>query len=223
MRCLVCFTVLWFLLCPFPAIAGAWLRQKGETFVSLTAITRHGDPLAAREISLYADHGLGPGLSLGLDLNQRPGSSGHATLFARLPLSRPGARLKFATEAAVGGHHWQGTWHPMYRLTLSAGRGFSTRSGAWGWMAVDLSRERRFGDALPIHKLDATLGLSAPARIRPILQVETAHIAGQPLLWAVIPGLLIDAPNRRTWHIGLERKSAGHQTLGLKIGLWQRF
>ncbi|TDK42152.1 hypothetical protein [Antarcticimicrobium luteum] len=206
-----------------PAGAGAWQRETGRGFVSTTGTLRQGDPDARQELSVYADYGLAPRLTIGADVNERPGIAGHAVLFARLPLSRPGARARLAAEAAFGGHHWRGAWDPMYRLTLSYGRGSTTRSGATGWLALDAAYERRLGMNVPIYKLDATLGLSAPGRLRPILQVETAHIPGQPLIWAVTPGVLIDSRRNATWLIGLERKSAGRDTVGLKIALWRWF
>lgn len=224
MRCLVWLMMVWFAICPArPAGAGAWMRDEGTGFLSTGAILRQGDPQAARELSLYGDYGLSPRLTLGVDVNQRPGVSGHALLFARLPLNAPEARSKFALETALGGHHWMGDWSPMYRVTFSAGRGFTTRKGAHGWIALDASYERRLGDTDPAYKLDGTIGLSGPARLRPILQIETAFSPGQPVFWAVTPGLLIEGGHNRTWHLGLERKSASRDTLGLKLGLWLQF
>ncbi|MDF1717606.1 MAG: hypothetical protein P1U75_13175 [Antarcticimicrobium sp.] len=215
--------LLFALLCTAPpAGAGAWMRETGSGFLSVSGTLRQGDPDARRELSVYADFGLSPRLSLGIDVNERPGVAGHALLFARLPLSRPAAHTRVAIEAALGGHHWRGAWDPMYRLTLSLGRGFLTRRGA-GWYAIDAGYERRLGNSTPIYKLDATLGLSAPGRIRPILQLETAHIPGQPLFWAVAPGVLIDTGHDTTWLVGLERKSAGRDTVGIKFALWHRF
>ena len=206
-----------------PAAAGAWLREPGRGFLSTTATLRQGDPDARQELSLYAEYGLTPRLTLGADINARPGTSGHAMVFARLPLSRPGARNRLALETALGGHHWQGDWDPMYRLTLSYGRGLTTRSGILGWLAVDAAYERRLGMSDPIYKLDATLGRSGPGRIRPILQVETAHIPGRDFIWSVAPGVMIDSRRSATWVVGLERKSASRDTLGLKIALWHWF
>jgi len=215
--------LLFALLCTAPpAGAGAWMRETGRGFLSVSGTLRQGDPDARREVSVYADFGLSPRLTLGIDVNERPGVAGHALLFARLPLSRPAARTRVAVEAALGGHHWRGAWDPMYRLTLSLGRGFLTRRGA-GWYAIDAGYERRLGNSTPIYKLDATLGLSAPGRIRPILQLETARIPGQPLFWAVAPGVLIDTGHDTTWLVGLERKSAGRDTIGIKVALWHRF
>lgn len=224
MRYLIWLMSIWLIACPArPASAGAWLRDEGTGFLSSGAILRHGDPQAAHELSLYGEYGIAPRLTLGLDLNERPGYSGHAVAFARLPLSRPAARNTFALETALGGHHWLDDWSPMYRITLSAGRGFTTSQGANGWIALDASYERRLGNSDPAYKLDGTIGLSGPARLRPILQVETSYSPGQPFFWAVIPGLLIETKGNRNWHVGIERKSAGQDTLGIKFGLWQRF
>ncbi|MGD9861794.1 MAG: hypothetical protein AB7S99_01155 [Pseudodonghicola sp.] len=223
MRCLGLVLVVFVLISARSAGAGAWMREEGTVFLSLTGTLRQGDPDARQELSVYSEYGVSPRLTLGTDINERPGLSGHALLFARRPLSRPAARTRLAVETAVGGHHWLGRWHPMYRLTLSAGRGFTTAQGATGWLSVDAAYERRLSAPVPAYKLDATLGLSSPGRIRPILQVETAHIPGKPLFWAVTPGLTIDTGGTATWLVGLERKSAGHDTLGLKIGLWRRF
>lgn len=205
------------------ADAGAWLRQPGRGFASATGTLRQGDPDARQEVSLYTEYGLTPRLTLGADINERPGISGHAMVFARLPLSRPGARNKFAIETALGGHHWRGDWDPMYRLTLSYGHGFVTRRGISGWLALDAAYERRLGFSDPIWKLDATLGRSAPGRIRPILQIETSFIRGQDPIWAIAPGLMIDTRRSAAWVVGLERKSAGRDTVGLKIALWHWF
>ncbi|MDX2482440.1 MAG: hypothetical protein QNK42_02130 [Pseudodonghicola sp.] len=206
-----------------PTAAGAWLREPGRGFLSTTGTLRQGDPDAWQEVSIFAEYGLAPRLTIGADINERPGIAGHALLFARLPLSRPGARARLAAEAAFGGHHWRAAWDPMYRLTLSYGRGFTLRRGAAGWLALDAAYERRLGMTVPIYKLDATLGLSKPGRLRPILQLESALVPGQPLIWAVTPGLLFDSRRDTTWLLGVERKSASRDTLGLKIALWRWF
>ncbi len=205
-----------------PATAGAWMRETGHGFLALSDTARQGAPDARRELSVYADLGLSPCLAIGIDVNEHPRSAGHALLFARLPFSRPAARTRLAVEAALGGHHGRGIWNPMYRLTLSLGRGFRTRRGA-GWYAIDAGYERRLGTPAPIYKLDATLGLSSPGRLHPILQVETALIPGQPLFWTLSPGLLIDTGRDTTWLVGLEHKSAERETLGIKLALWHRF
>lgn len=205
-----------------PAGAGAWLRDEGAAFVSVIGTARRGDPDATFETSVYGEYGLTPGLTLGFDLNERPGIAGHALMFARLPLGAVGRRTKLAVEIGLGGHHWQGAWDPMYKLTLSLGRGFYSRWG-FGWLALDAAYERRLGNPDPIYKLDATLGLAAPRRVNPILQIETARIRNHPMIWAVAPGLLIEGRKGTAWLIGIERKSVVRDTIGVKFGLWRRF
>ena len=213
-----------------PAGAGAWMRESGHGFLALSGTFRQGDRDTRRELSAYADLGLSPHLAIGVDINDRPVSTGHALLFARMPLTPPAAHTRLAAEIAIGAHHGPESgayyepdvWAPMYRVTLSLGHGFQTRRGA-GWYAIDAGYERRFGNTTPTYKLDATLGLSAPGRIHPILQLETAQTPGRPLDWTASPGLLIDTNRDTTWLIGLEGRSAGHGTIGIKLALWHRF
>lgn len=204
------------------AWAGAWLQEPGKAFLAVTATLRHGDPMARFETVIYGEYGLAPRLTFGLDINQRPGVSGHALLFARTALGPATGRNRYAIEAAVGGYDWLGQWQPMYKTALSFGRGIEFR-GIPGWLAVDAAFERRIGTPAPTYKLDATIGLSGAARVQPILQIETARTSGLPLMWTITPGITIKGPKDTTWVVGLERKSVIRQTIGLKLGLWRRF
>jgi len=205
-----------------PARAGAWLREKGAGFLSLTTTLRNIDGAWQYENGFYLEYGLTPRLTLGLDVNEAAGLAGHALVFMRLPVGPPERRTKIALELGVGGHHWQGQWGEMLKSTLSVGRGFSSRWGD-GWVNVDVGVELRRPLPDPAFKLDATIGLSPWRRIRPILQIESTYISGSPLIWSVIPGVLIDGPENTTWQIGVARKTAGQSSLGLKIGLWREF
>jgi len=205
-----------------PAGAGAWLREKGAGFVSLTTTLRNLDGSWQTENGFYLEYGLAPRLTLGVDVNDIPGLAGHALVFARLPIGPPDRPTKIALELGVGGHQWQGQWGKMLKSTLSVGRGFSSRWGD-GWVNIDTAVEVRNLFPDPAFKLDATIGLSAGRRVRPILQIETTYISGSPLIWSVIPGVLIDGAKNTTWQIGVARKTAGQSSLGLKIGLWRQF
>ena len=210
------------LLAATPAQSGAWLREHGEAFLAVTATLRRGDPQAQLENAIYGEYGLRPRLTLGIDINQRPGISGHALLFARFPLNSDTARTRLAIEAAVGGYHWQGQWRPMYKTALALGRPIKLR-GVPGWLALDAAIEQRVGTPAPMLKLDATLGLSGAARVQPILQIETARSSGLPFMWSVTPGITIKGPNDTTWLLGVEAKSVLQKTVGIKLGFWRRF
>ncbi|MFK7753998.1 MAG: hypothetical protein AB8B51_15815 [Sedimentitalea sp.] len=204
------------------ATAGAWLRGEGSGFLSLGATARHDGAQWLREFAVYADYGLRPRLSVGLDLNDSPGAAGHALVFVRLPIIADDRPFKLATELAIGGHHQSNQWFGMLKASLAYGRGFESKWGA-GWLAVETAVERRFGAADPIFKLDANIGLSQGSGPRPLFKIETAYIPGKPLLWAVSPALMFDTPNGNTWVVGLEHRNDGTPKYGISLNYWRRF
>ncbi|MEX0304320.1 MAG: hypothetical protein AB3N24_18015 [Leisingera sp.] len=204
-----------------PAVGGAWLEKPGQGFASASATYRQASGQGAHELSYYGAYGITSKLSLGVDLNQNSDLSGHAMNFARLPLRRA-PRYRLAVEAGFGGNHFQGLWQIMQRTTLSYGRSFET-SGGPGWLAIDAAYELRNGGREAIWKLDATLGLHRPGKPAPMLQIETAKPASGRFSYALTPALRIPLKARRELVLGLEYRRAGGQSLGLELGLWQKF
>jgi hypothetical protein len=205
-----------------PAAGGAWLREPGTGFLSLSATQRFYQPGTGTELALYGEYGLTPRLTFGLDLNDQPGQSGHALAFVRLPITPPASRLRAALELAAGAHHQGYDWHPMTKGTVSLGRGFESGLG-FGWWSVDAAIEQRFGPGDEIYKLDATAGLSPTTRPRPLLKVETSKVAGKRLFWAITPSLTLKDKRGRVWVAGIERKYAGRNSIGLVARLWLDF
>lgn len=219
-------TVLNILICYLCAVpqahAGAWLREQNTAFLSVSATVRHMNGTWRTENSFYGEYGVLPHLTLGLDINQMAGIAGHALAFARLPIGSPKQRTRLAVELGIGKHHVRGQWDTMLKSTLSIGHEFSSQWGE-GWFNIDASLEQRRPVTDPAFKLDAAIGLSSSRRLRPFLQLESTFASGQPTIWSLTPGVLIDRPNNTTWQIGLERRTAGQSSLGLKFGLWRRF
>ncbi len=213
------------ILCLFAAPqarAGAWLREQDTAFFSVSATVRYTNKTWRSENNFYGEYGVTPRLTLGLDINEMAGIAGHALVFARLPIGPADRRTKLAVELGIGKHHVRGQWGTMLKSTLSVGRGFSSRWGN-GWFNVDAALEQRRPAPDPAFKLDGAIGLSNGRRIRPFLQLESTFISGQSPIWSLTPGVLIDGRNNTTWQIGLERRTAGQSSLGLKFGLWRRF
>ncbi len=204
------------------AQAGAWLRDPGSLFIAATTTTRLSPTEITTEGALYAEYGLRPKLTLGLDINHKIGYSGHALTFVRYPIGPRDRRNRYAVELGLGGHHWQGDWSPMAKLAVSMGRGLEFRRGN-GWLAVDAAIEQRFGNPDPLYKLDATLGLPLWGRIGPMLQVETAKTRDLPLFWSVTPGLRYETKKLGTFVVGYESKHGIESTHGIKFGLWRDF
>ncbi|MBY6137696.1 hypothetical protein KUV61_17810 [Nocardioides marinus] len=205
-----------------PVAAGAWLEPVGAGFTSASATfrTRQADP--EPELSFYGAYGLTPGVTLGVDLNSNRALSGHAVLFARLPLHQ-GPTHRVAAELGLGGNRVEGRWHMMQKATLSYGRGFQTGAGHSGWIAVDASYELRNSRTQPIWKLDGTLGLNTGAAFAPMIQLETAWPQGGQPSYTLTPSLRYQLPERRELLIGLALGHEKRSSFGLKLGLWQKF
>lgn len=211
------------LLLAAPAAAGAWLEPAGRGFASASAVVRNQDAGDGPELSYYGAYGAAAQLTLGVDLNNGSGLSGHALVFARLPLHQ-GTRHRLAAEIAIGGNHVQGRWMMMQRAALSYGRGFETAAGRSGWLAVDAGYELRSSGAQATWKLDATLGLNLPARPAPMLQLETSWPEGGAPGYVLTPSLRYPLAGSRDLIVGLAMDGGSKgSALGLKLGLWQRF
>lgn len=203
--------------------AGAWLRAPGQSFVAVTGTVRTNDGLLTEsETGIYAEHGLARRLTLGLDLNDRARTSGHALIFARVPLSKGPGLSKWAFEVGVGGHHYQSDWRRMLKATLSYGRTLPTRRG-YGWIALDGGIEFRSGSQGRLHKLDAVIGLPVTPKLKALLKVETNHASDRPFVYAVTPGVLLGAPSATRWVLGLEHRHESLRTTGLRLEIWRTF
>lgn len=214
----------WLLVCLIclagapPAGAGAWLERKGETQLIVTGTYRWNRAGIAQEGGLYATHGFRDRLTLGFDAFTSLGGSGHALVFARLPLGSQDSPRRTALEIALGGHRQSADWAPMLRLSLAHGRG-----SAKGWFDLAASLEHRAGQPDLAWKLDASLGRSGPARLRPMLQAGIGRTADGVTEWRASAHVLIAARDRQTVVLGLERKRSGTATTAITLALWHRF
>lgn len=202
------------------AEAGAWLREDGSGFVAASATLRANDPDA--ENGIYADCGLAPRLTVGIDLNDQAGQSGHALIFARLPLADPDGRSRLSAQLGLGAHHLNRQVAPMVRASLLWGRGMG--SDGSGWFAIDATIEHRAGQGTPIWKIDSVLGLPGEGRVRSMLKLETAYKSGFGPSVTATPSLIFRDQRGRRWVTGFELRSAGwRRSAGLTLGLWQEF
>lgn len=206
-----------------PALSGAWLRDKGTGFYSISTTFRDTPSGLAVETDGYIEYGAWPRVTLGATLNETQGSTGHILGFLRLPIRTGAERAKWAAEIGLGAWHIGPDWRPMGKLTLSYGRGLSWGKQAQGWFSVDASVEHRQGKPDPTWALQTTLGQSFGGKVRPMVKLGLEHIDGSPLGWSASAHILIDGPKRLTWVAGIERKRAGDTTTALSLGLWKNF
>ena len=96
------------------AEAGAWLREKGDGFYSVSNTFRSFSDRMGQENGLYLEYGLTPKLTFGFDLNQGDSNSGHGAVFVRFPLGKAPGKNRFAMELALGAHYQGVEVAPMH-------------------------------------------------------------------------------------------------------------
>lgn len=203
-----------------PADAGAWLREKGKAFLANSVtLTRGGGQVLGYGSAVYAEYGAFEKLTLGLDLHMTGTMAGHVRLFGRVPLGRGDRPYRLAAELALGAVNAGTGWDPAWRAAIGYGRGLG-QDGS-GWLSVDFGVEDSGAGPFMV-KLDATIGLPGQSRIRPMVQIETAHDRLSGFSWGVIPQAIIPTKKGKSrWVVGAELRSGARY--GLKLGLWRDF
>jgi hypothetical protein len=224
--------LLCLLLAPRDAAAGAWPREKGATFLSVshTVSTGLATLLVPTEdlrgyTSFYAEHGLTATWTVGLDAGSGSGtdtSPRAALVFARRPLGH-GEVNRFAAEFGLGYQH-DATDGSQARLRpgLSWGRGFESRWGG-GWLGLETSADLRLPSGDVAYKADATAGLRPREDWMVIFQVQTGLYPDSDPLVRLAPSVVRRLGGHAHAQLGLLAGVAGDDAIGAKLALWFEF
>lgn len=228
------------------APAGAWLQEEGAAFVSLGyEITTPRDALSQEALAidptpplygyttLYAEYGLRPWLTVGVDAGRDEGpDEWEGVAFARIALSPPDWRHRWALQAGIGQRRYTqpGDFYPqesretetIARLWLGWGTGFA-RPFQGGWLAIDAMAEHRASTGGRVTKLDATAGLRTGDRTSLLLQLQTGDYPGSPAYAKLLTGMVRDLPLDLALETSLIFGLRENDRLGLRTALWWRF
>ena len=215
MRCLLCLLLL--TLCPAAALAGAWLREEGTGFSSLSFYASEPFDEESYYTGLYLEYGLRPNLTVGFDLGRGVTGQGKTIAFARLPIKRQGQN-RLAFELGLGRIAGQ----QVLRPGLAYGRGFDTRWGG-GWLALDSFVELDLGDRQVDVKSDLTLGVTLDSGRRWMLQLQAGRAADEPEFLRIVPSTTYEIRPGWQLELGLSKALTGARESGVKLGLWRAF
>ncbi|QFT58775.1 hypothetical protein FIU94_08050 [Sulfitobacter sp. THAF37] len=206
-----------------PAQAGAWMREKGTSFVSSTFVLNR---LLDQSSSTYVEHGWSDDLTIGADIslaNSHLGlQSGAATFFFRRRLGPAESTQKWAYEIGAGTAWVQDLMLPHVKLGLSWGRNFEA-AGRWGWMGVDGALFWDVSTGRRAAKLDGTVGYNFSDVTAGMIQIYLAQIDGQSHA-TFAPSILIRPRNRNfRIQIGTESPFDAFSATSVKLGIWREF
>lgn len=217
---------------PGTAVAGAWPRPKGETFVSLAARYSTGARTlisALQDIqsynSIYAEYGLTEKLTIGLDAGWGAGPGQSVTgalVFGRIPVWAPGEQ-KVAVDLGFGYLDATDTGQELrIRPGLSWGRGFESRWGG-GWLGMESSVEFRTPSGNTAVKVDFTAGLKPTERWMTILQVQTGAYPDAVPLARLAPSVVRKLGPHSHLQVGAQLPLYGDNAYGVMLGMWFTF
>lgn len=226
--------VLLSLLAPGIAGAGPWPREKGHAFFSLTHETA-GD--GGGWTALYAEYGLTPRWTLGLDVGNSPDRT-IAMAFVQRAVGaqdRPG-RLAFSSGIGIE----TGIAPQAFGMMGATwGRSLGTPLGP-GWLAVE--PQLRMGVALSedwpptlvldedgklattgLAKLDLTLGATARPGLILMGQVQMEQALEEDPTARLTASAVRDVGRRGKVLLGLSAPVMGDGDPALKLGTWLEF
>ncbi len=216
-----------FLLCllcaPTVGSAGAWPREKGEVFLSLSQEIYDAGRANEQYTKLYAEYGFSPRFTLGAETsNSAAYGKQSIAAFVRARVGKPDARQKLAIELGLGVEKAPSGPSNFLRGGTSWGVGFESPLGH-GWGNIDVSTEYWLLTGSLVQKADFTLGLQAKKRTKLILQLQTG---GGPMVQdyaRFAPSVVYELRPGRLVEFGVRKGLYGDRSQGVKIGTWLQF
>lgn len=206
-----------------PAWAGAWLKEKGGGFVSLSFGANLSSEMTA---AIYVEYGLSDSTTIGLDVNGFSSETkelyGYANVFFRRAIGPTDRPNKFAYELGIGGYWVDDSARPALKSTLSWGRGFQLKDRN-GWLNMDgaFIYEPTFGSHMT--KLDATIGMELGQTTTGIFELAVGH-KDDKTFGSIEPSILLRPKKMNLqFKLGANIPFEDQEKSALKLGIWRSF
>lgn len=229
-----------------PADAGPWPRDKGATFLSLSA---ERDRAGGSHGALYAEYGLTARTTLGLELNRSGAGETGAILWVQRALDRGQGTHRLAAHTGGGVVRRDGQTLPVAQAGLSWGRGVP-RLGLPGWEGGWLSAQlllRTTGTGAPVPdieeqvvhdrpwfvssfltaeqvvKTDLTLGLRPRRGMMLVNSLWLEHRPEEAVSARLMSALVLDMHGPARLELGLVQPVSGPAERAVRLGTWLEF
>ncbi len=214
------------LMCVFlasAAHAGAWMREKGTSFTSLSFTANY---FLETTNTSYLEFGWRDDLTIGADIgyatNSQGVQTGYGTLFIRRPLGPNEGQNKWAYELGIGAAWIGDVVLPHLKTGVSWGRGLQIKE-LNGWMAVDASMTWDVSYGMHLAKIDSTIGVNFTEITTGMVELYLANLNSKT--YATVAPSLVFKPRKGKYRfqVGAESPLGHFADTALKLGLWREF
>lgn len=233
--CRICCLALVLAIQADAVAAGPWARETGKTFVSLSVEQDREDD---RYTSLYAEYGLSPRHTIGLELGHASQGETSAFLWFQRVLDNGRGPNRVSVATGIGAIERDGQTLPMGQISAHWGRGFERFLGG-GWMTVDtrvkvageMKAEWRSSGGASVSyltpetsvKTDLTLGLKPGAATMLITQLRLEQRKDSGFSAKLAGSVVQDIAGPAKIELGVIAPLSGDGEPALKIGSWLEF
>lgn len=220
------------------AAAGAWPREKGAAFFSLSQTMSTGtQTLLAPTLDissytgLYAEYGLTEKLTIGLiagkggDIGSGQSDSDVTSIlgFARYPIWSHDSGHRVAFDLGVGTiEDTTDGLQQRIRPGLAWGYGFESRWGG-GWLGIETSLDYRQPTGDTAFKADLTAGIKPNDRYMYIFQVQSGRYPNAEPLVRIAPSFVRKMSDHFHLQLGGFVGAKGDDSIGGTIAVWASF
>lgn len=220
------------LFLPVGVQAGPWPREAGRTFLSLSGERNRADSTYA---SAYAEYGLTPRTTLGMELGRADQAETSAILWLQRALDDGQGPNRFAMQSGAGVIRRGEYTLPVVQGALSWGRGFDK-----GWLSAQVlakmtgsapdprapvrpSFAASFLTAERVVKTDVTVGLRPRDGLMVINSLWLEHRQDEDASARLMSSLVFDVPGPVKVELGMVNPLSGPAEQAVRLGTWLEF
>ena len=220
------------LIMPIGVQAGPWPREVGRTFLSLSGERNRADSTYA---SAYAEYGLTPRTTLGVELGRADQAETSAILWLQRALDDGQGPNRFAMQSGVGVIRRDAYTLPVVQGALSWGRGFDK-----GWITAQAlakmtgsapdtrapvrpSFAASFLTAERVVKTDVTVGLRPRDGLMVINSLWLEHPQDEGYSARLMSSVVFNVPGPVQVELGMVNPLSGPAEQAVRLGTWLDF
>ncbi|MDF1669849.1 MAG: hypothetical protein P1U83_09555 [Roseovarius sp.] len=198
------------------AHAGAWMRSKGEGFLSFNV--EYNPEVKSTFTSLFIEYGITPRITSGVDLGFADDTLYKAVAFGRYPLSAPDTDWQVSLEMGMGVAEDEAVLRPGLML----GRGLELGKLS-GWLSIEALAYYEVDQDDVNVSTDLTLGVNLRKDLKLLVQLQNGNQPMNPDYLDLATSVVVKKAPGLHLELGVKTGLKDTGSAAFKLGLWHKF